>query len=867
MKRAYWRSTLLLFFLHLLNLGQAQTPTENPNIRLESKRMKVGAILEAIEKQSDYAFVYKTAELELEEEQELEKELYPLDELLALLFPRTDYKVEKLNQSIILKRLKKNTTRTSFTISGYVSDQKSGEAIIGAAIVVPETYRGTSSNDYGFYSLTVLEGVKEIQVSSIGYQTRRILLGSMQDQSLNIALEEAVVAIKEVEVSAEDPSLDVNAIEVNTRRLSAAELKKVPTLLGEADLMKVVQLMPSVSSKGEGATNFNVRGGTAGQNLILLDEATVYNPSHLMGFFSVFNPDAINGLTFYRNDFPANYGGRLSSVLDIQMKEGNKEKFSVSGGIGTISSRLLLEGPLVKDKSSFLFSGRRTYADMFFLLSGDESIRKSKLYFYDFNLKTNYKIDDKNSLFLSGYFGKDAIKISSLNYHILWGNATGTIRWNHVFNSKLFSNTSLIYSNYNYEIDFPRTNNPVSWEAGITDFKTKVDFSYYPNAQNTVRFGFESSLKTINPGRPLDPQSLYKEVPQAKTNLNTLYLSNEQKLGRKLSLRYGLRFNQYNLLAPYEELSFEGDSTASKKHRSGIVTSDYAIEPRFGASYLLGENTSIKLNYSRTLQYLHLLSNSVTSFSALDIWYPSNNNIRPERSNNYSLGMVRMFANKNYRFSSEIYYRDLYKQLDYADHSLLTMNRNIEKLLRAGQGEAYGLEVSLDKNKGRLRGTLSYTFSRVFYQIKEINQGKRYPAPHDQPHRVNISANYQLSERCILSTNWVYSSGYATTLPKETFVYGDYVVPIYGEKNSERIPDYHRLDLSLSLKQREKAGRKKEGTWVFSIYNAYGRLNPLTVFVGPKMKDINIIEDENRIAYQKLSLFSVLPSVSYNFKF
>ncbi len=869
MKTDYMKTMLLLFLFYLSAKVHAQP--DSIEIRLKNSTNSIEDILNAVQKQTDYSFIYKTSDIATDREVQLSSGKISLSQLLKEVFPESMFTVDIESHSIIIKRKKGNSSKTelkgTYTVNGYVTSSQTGEALVGATVAIPGTYKGTVTNAYGFYSLTLENTEKQLTASNMGYKSQQVVVVQTEDQTLNIELEEKAITINEIEITAEDNTRALRSVNMNTKRLTALDIKQVPTLAGESDLIKTVQLLPGVSTKGEGATSFNVRGGAAGQNLILLDEATVYNPSHLMGFFSVFNSDAINSLTFYRNDFPANYGSRLSSVLDIQMKEGNMERFSVSGGVGTVSSRLMLEGPLAKDKSSFLITGRRTYADLAFKLSADEYTRKSKLYFYDFNLKTNYKFNDRNRLFLSGYFGQDAIKITPLNYHIFWGNATGTLRWNHIFNSRLFSNTTLIYSNYNYEINFPRATSPVNWEAGVTDLKAKVDFTWYPNSNNTIKFGIQSSFKKLNPGKPFDKNSVFKEVPQANTNLNSFYVSNEQRVLQKLTLSYGLRWNLYHLLAPYEELNFNGNEVTSTQHNQGIVTTKFGLEPRLGLSYLTGKNASLKFNFTRTLQYLHLLSNSATSFSVLDVWYPTNNNIAPASSTNFSMGWFLKFAQNRYRFSSEVYYRKLNNQLEYADHSLLTMNRNVEKLLKPGKGEAYGLELSLEKNSGRLNGAVSYSYSRIFYKIPGINNGKRYPAAHDQPHRITFNGSYQLSRRSSFSANWIYSSGYATTLPVETFVFDKYIVPVYGEKNSDRIPDYHRLDLAFTLKNKEKPNRNWEGSWVFSLYNAYGRLNALTVFVGPQMQDINVVQDPNKIAYQKFSLFSVLPSVTYNFKF
>ena len=715
-KTDYMKTMLLLFLFYLSAKGYSQA--DRIEISLEKSVHSIEEIIQTVQNQTNYSFVYKTSDINLKREVKLHSKKMKLDQLLKEAFPEDRFTIEVENHSIIVKRKVTNSSQaqqeSTYTISGYITSRQTGEAIIGAALAVPGTYNGTATNAYGFYSLTLPSSDKQIQVSSIGFETQKVTIPDTDNQTLDVKLDEENIAIGEIEVKAEDNTQALRSVNMNTKHLTALDIKQTPTLAGEADLMKTIQLLPGVSTKGEGATSFNVRGGAAGQNLILLDEATVYNPSHLMGFFSVFNPDAINSLTFYRNDFPANYGSRLSSVLDIQMKEGNMERFSVSGGIGTVSSRLMLEGPLVKDKSSFLITGRRTYADLAFLLSADEYTRKSKLYFYDFNLKTNYKINDKNRIFLSGYFGQDAIKITPLNYHIFWGNTTGTLRWNHLFNNRLFSNTTLIYSNYNYEISFPRATSPVNWEAGVSDFKGKVDFTWYLNSDNTIKFGIESSFMELTPGKPLEKNSGFEEVPQAKTNLNSIYISNEQKVGTKLTLSYGLRLNQYNLLSPYEELNFSENEVTSTKHNSGIVTSKFGIEPRLGLSYLTGSNSSLKFNYTRTQQYLHLLSNSLTSFSVLDVWYPTNNNIKPASSDNVSMGWFLKFGHNKYRFTSEVYYRKLNNQLDFADHSLLIMNRNVENLLKPGKGEAHGLELSLEKKYRKAkRGSILYLLAGI----------------------------------------------------------------------------------------------------------------------------------------------------------
>lgn len=615
-----------------------------------------------------------------------------------------------------------------FTISGYVKNAKTGEELIGATVFIQElSATGASSNAYGFYSITIPQGNYTVTAQYIGYEPNSISVELKQNTKLNFLLGEKGIQLGEVIVTAERKDVNITQTQMGTEKLAIKEIKNIPVLFGEKDILKTIQLMPGVKSAGEGNSGFYVRGGAADQNLILLDEATVYNASHLLGFFSVFNSDAIKDVTLYKGSQPSEYGGRLSSVLDIKMKDGNDKKNGAEGGIGLIASRLNIEGPIIKEKGSFNISGRRTYADMFLKLSGDSSVNQAKLYFYDLNAKANYRINDKNRIFLSGYFGRDVLGFKD-KVGVDWGNTTGALRWNHLFTDKLFSNTSVIFSNYDYTIhtDFGSTKGKII--SRIQDYNIKQDFQYFKNSKNKYKFGFNSIYHTIIPGaiRTESDSSISElNLPHKYAWENAAYISHEYKPTNRLRMEYGIRLTSFSAIGSGDFYSYNslGETVDTTTYGSGeFVKTYFNIEPRLAVNYILNEKSSVKAMYGRNTQNLHLISNS-TSGNPTDLWIPGSNNVKPEIADQIAFGYFRNFKDNTYEFSTEVYYKYLQNQIEYKDGAELRFNENVESQLLFGTGRAYGIEFSLKKKYGKLNGWIGYTLARTEKKIAGINNG------------------------------------------------------------------------------------------------------------------------------------------------
>jgi TonB dependent receptor/CarboxypepD_reg-like domain/TonB-dependent Receptor Plug Domain len=755
-------------------------------------------------------------------------------------------------------------TQTRFTVSGTVKEKKSGESLIGATVYLLEIAKsGTMSNGYGFYSISAPSGTYTMITSFAGYQqdTARITL----DKNINTVVEllQKTTELQEVVVSSRKRNENVTRPLAGVQKLSVSDIKNVPVIFGEKDVLKTIQLLPGVKAAGEGNSGFYVRGGAADQNLILLDEATVYNPSHLLGFFSAFNSDAIKDLTLYKGAMPAEYGGRLSSVVDIKMNDGNNKDYHVSGGLGLIASRLTVEGPIVKDKGSFIISGRRTYADLFLKLSSDSTVNNNSLYFYDLNMKANYTFNQNNRVYLSGYFGKDVFGIGG-QFSIDYGNSTGTVRWNHVFNSRLFSNTSLIYSNYNYNIDLTSNGNDLLLKSKIEDLSLKQDFQYYVNSSSKINFGFQVTRHIISPAvLNATPGSNFNSINIQKNYSfeNAAYVSHEFAASDKLRFNYGLRFSSFIVTGPgtFNTYDSAGDITQTKTYESGQVVSSYFnIEPRFSVSFQTTENSSVKASYTRNVQNLHLLSNSATS-NPTDLWIPSSPNVKPEIADQVSLGYYRNFRDNNYEFSTEVYYKTMQNQIDYKNGAELRANQDVESQLLYGQGRAYGLELFLKKKTGRFTGWISYTLSKTEIQINGINHDDWYPARQDQTNNIALVGVYQLSKKWTISANWVYNTGTPATFPSGKYAVDGQTTFYYTERNAYRMPAYHRLDFAATIEG--KKHKKWQSSWTFSLYNVYGRENAYAITFR------NDPDDPSKTQALQTSLFRWVPSVTYNFKF
>jgi hypothetical protein len=752
------------------------------------------------------------------------------------------------------------------TLKGHIRDARDGEDLIGASIYVQELRTGTTTNVYGFYSLSLPTGEYTLSVTFVGYQTLSKSITLLENTVLNLELEPESRYLEEVVVTGERPDQNVAGVRMSTNNLRMETVRSLPAFMGEVDVIKSLVLLPGVSAGGEGSTGLFVRGGGVDQNLILLDEATVYNASHLMGFFSVFNPDAIKDVQVYKGGIPAHYGGRLSSVIDIRMKDGNSRRFSGTGGIGSISSRLTLEGPIQRDVSSFVLSGRRTYADLFLPLAPDTNVRNSRLYFYDLNAKANYRFGERDRLFFSSYSGRDILRVAD-EFHLGWGNTTATLRWNHIFNSKIFSNFTLLYSNFDYMMGLRNDVNSFDWTSHIEDIALKADFTWYPAPEHTVRFGMQSMKHGFNLGliRGVGEGTAVNDygLPMSHALEHAIYLSNEHNVSEALALEYGMRYSLFQNIGPgtVYQINEQYQVTDTLTYARGeIFHYAHGLEPRLGLRYSLGNTQSVKASYNRTRQYMQQ-TNTASAGSPLDIWFPGSPNVKPQVADQWALGYFRNFRNNMFEVSLEGYYKDMRNQLDFRDHAEILLNPQLEADLRSGKAWSYGLEFMLNKTRGDFTGWLSYTWSRAWQQIEGINNGNRYPAFFDRPHDISLVLAYDLSERINIAANWVYHTGRPVTLPVGRYEYGGVIVPVYSDRNASRIPDYHRLDLSLTLDSRIRPGRNWQGSWNFSVYNAYFRKNVWAYTFRPTEQ--NSRETQAYMTY----LFGIVPSVTYNFKF
>ncbi|MEN8230028.1 MAG: TonB-dependent receptor [Bacteroidota bacterium] len=750
-----------------------------------------------------------------------------------------------------------------YSISGTITDAENGETMIGATVTVKEIPgSGTISNAYGYYSLTLKHGEYTLEVSFIGYEKSVRKMNLTKNTRMNFKLEPASALLEEVVIVAEQRNENIVSDKIGVEKIAIEDVKKIPVLFGEQDVIKTLTLTPGVKTTGEGSGGMFVRGGNNSQNLVLLDEATVYNSNHLMGFFSTFNSDAIKDLTLYKGTAPAEYGGRISSVMDIKMNDGNNQDFHIGGGIGLISSKLNVEGPIVKDKGSFLVTGRRTYADLFLKLSSDEQLNNNQLYFYDLNAKANYRLNENNRIYLSGYFGRDVVEFQD-RFGVDWGNITGTLRWNHIWNNKLFSNTSLIYSDYDYKVAVTRESDDFSLTSVINNWNLKQDFQYFLNNRNTMSFGFSSQYHTITPGQvevSEDSDMNPVELQDRYALENALYFSNKWEPGDRWKINYGLRLTSFTLLGPGDFYSY-GDAgvTDSLSYEKGEVVQSYLhLEPRLNLAYILNESASLKASYTRNTQNLHLIQNSNSS-TPTDLWIASSQNVKPEISDQVALGYFKNFKNDQYQFSGEVYYRWMQNQLDLKNGAEIRANEHIEGELLSGSGRAYGLEMMLKKKYGKLNGWISYTLSRTERKIDGINNSNWYPARQDATHDLSIVGIYDLTPKWSLSATWVYNTGNAVTFPSGKYEINGNVEYYYTERNGYRMPAYHRLDLGATrtLKKRERF----ESSLSFSLYNTYGRKNAYTIDFE---EDLN---DPMKTVAVKTYLFTYVPSISYIFKF
>lgn len=761
-------------------------------------------------------------------------------------------------------------SQSKFTVSGTVKDASTGEVLIGATVQLKELKIGMMTNAYGYYALTASAGSYHLVITYLGYEPQDIPVELSQSRVINVDLNVKDKQLKEIVVKEEPDNKNVEKTDMGTIKMNIQTIKRIPAVLGEVDVIKSIQLLPGVSTIGEGATGFNVRGGSVDQNLILIDEAPVFNSSHALGFFSVFNPDAVKDVKLIKGGIPAMYGGRLSSVLDIRMKEGNMKKFTGTGGIGTIFSRLTLEGPIVKDKASFMVAGRRSYADVFFPIFNNETLKKSKLNFYDLNMKINWIVDKKNRLYLSGYIGRDNFNFSGI-FGTSWGNQNGTLRWNHLFGPRSFANYSLVFSNYDYDLSFTTSTLGFKWVSNIKTTTLKADHTYFVNSQHTLNYGIQSSYQAFKPGetQPVSGSSFFNSIAMPRRfGLETSgYLSDEYVVNKKFTLNAGLRYNTFFSLGKTIVYQYKDPNNRDVKeitdtlsYGAGDVIAFYhGLEPRLSMKYTVGKNASVKASYNRTRQNIHFITNTAAA-SPLDIYVPSDNYFKPQVCDQLTAGYFRNFHKNEYEASVELFYKHFDRLIDFKDGAQLIANDHLETELRTGTGQSVGAEFYVRKAEGRLTGWISYTLARTTRMVPGINNNKTYVAPYDKTHVISVTAAYELNKRIVFSGNFNYSTGIAITAPVGKFLYQGMSVTDITERNSLRIPNYNRIDFAMALKS--KPHKRYQGEWVFSAYNVYARRNPYSVVFQP--------EDNNpsrTVAYRFSVFGTIIPSITYNFTF
>ncbi|MEO7992268.1 MAG: TonB-dependent receptor [Chryseolinea sp.] len=760
------------------------------------------------------------------------------------------------------------------TLNGYVKDAQNGEELIGVTVYIPSLKVGATTNAYGFYSITIPKGTYEVHYSFVGFKTQVVTIALNSNQANNIELATESTLIEEVVIS--DRAIDENVIglQMSKNVIDMAQLRKLPALLGEVDIIKSIQMMPGVIYAGEGTSAFYVRGGSADQNLILIDEAPIYDPSHLFGLFSVFNADVIKDSELYRGGIPARFGGRLSSILEVRTKDGNNKNYNVTGGIGTLASRLAVEGPIVKDKSSFIVSGRRSYAEPFLKAANQDNT----VYFYDVNAKVSWKFSNKDRVFAAFYAGRDKFSFGN-DFGFDWGNKTGTFRWNHLFSDRLFSNTTVLVNSFDYKLELKDPVQGFSWTSKLQEASIKNDLSYFINTNNDLSFGYHITGRKFSPGKisPSTSTSIFDpvELPQMYALDHAFYVSNQQRLNDKITLDYGVRLSIFQSIGnsdvliysdPKDNVNVERMDTVHYGAWENIKT--YVnLEPRLSMRYIVGTGQSIKFSYNRMVQNTHLISAGTVPVP-FNTWNPSGYYLRPQLADQLAVGYFRNFNDNMYEFSAELYYKYMQHVTDFADNASIFFNEDLSTEFRQGKAKSYGLELMVTKTQGKLTGMINYTLSKAERTIDGVNLGQTFAANYDRRNVVNIQAAYDLSNRWTFGGTFTYSTGRPVTLPTGKFEYQNYSPSVITERNGYRLPAFHRLDLSATFTPKKNDYRRMKGSWVFSVYNVYNRKNPFTIYTRTAQdKDGNVIGDGTKKEARMIYLFPIFPSVTYNLKF
>lgn len=784
-------------------------------------------------------------------------------------------KIKWLFVIILLVATQVLDAQTKFTISGYVKDSLTGETLIGASLQINGKGKGVNSNAYGFYSITLDAADYEMTCSFIGYRNKRISALLNTNQTFDFLLVPKSAAAEEVVVYARRRDENVKNAQMGKFDLSISKVKALPVLMGEVDLLKTLQLLPGVRNAGEGNTGLYVRGGGPDQNLIILDDAVVYNTGHLFGFFSVFNSDAIKNVSLIKGGMPAQYGGRLSSVLDVAMKDGNSNKLQVDGGIGLIASRFSIQGPIKKNKASFIVSARRTYIDVLAkpFIPKSSAFNGSGYYFYDLNTKMNFIISEKDRLYLSGYFGKDVFDFRnsqrSFSANIPWGNATATLRWNHVFNRKLFANTTLVYNKYNFAFNASQSNFNLKLASGIKDLNGKIDFDYYPAPQHKIKFGAQYTYHTFTPNVLSGNQDTTQFTPNNENNKYAreaaIYVQDEWELSEKIKVNAGIRYSGFTQVGPYTKFTVDanGNKIDSTVYGNGDKIKAYGgLEPRITIRYAINDATSIKAAVTRNLQYIHLVSNAGSTLPT-DLWVPSTYRVQPQIAWQYAAGLFKNFKDNTYETSLELYYKDMQNQIEYREGYTPSLS-DPEKEFVFGKGWSYGAELYIAKNKGKFTGWIGYTLSWTYRKFPDLNKGVAYFAKYDRRHDLSVVGSYDLNKKWKLSGVFVYGTGNATTLPERFYIIGGVLTQEYSKINQYRLPAYHRLDFAATYTPIPKKKKKIQSSWVFSVYNVYNRMNPYFIYFDQTGSPYN---NTLKVEARQVSLFPVIPAITWNFHF
>lgn len=866
-------------------------------ITLHMDQRPMEEVMDQIEDQTGLIFSFNSRLIDERESITIHLEMVSLDKALNTLFSNQRIAYEVVEQQIVLKRARRlkqkeptaevndssSLKQVRFTLSGYVKDSGTGEVLIGATIATPGGTEGSITNSYGFYSLTLKGEVQELFCTYVGYQRMGLPVHSGRDQVVDFDMKKELAPIREVTIYSSESDNIIRTARSSEERINPESVRMMPALFGEKDVIKSLAGVPGIKFFGDGSTIFFVRGGGRDQNLITIDEAPIYNPTHLLGYFSTIIPDAIKDVTIYKGDFPANYGGRLSSLIDIRTKDGNMNHFGMDASVGLLSSRLSLEGPIWKEHISVFASGRRSYINRPFQ-NWNENI--NDLHFSDLHLKLNYRINEKNRLFFSIYRGEDNFEVTQpggQSTGINWKNSTTTLRWNHLFSDRLFSNLTLLGSRYDYRLFLDIEDNDY-WNSRIENLSLKYDFTHYVNPGYTLRFGLLASGHFHDPGNMYIGGLEYDpgyDLSVKNSREYALYISNQFIINNSLSIRAGLRVTIWQNIGPATEYAIvpkteggiERDSLSVTAYPDGeLYYQRFAVDPRISMIYQPGIHNIFKLSYSRTSQFQYLISNSISPFTSLEVWLPAGPNVPPQYAHQVTLGYTRRSANSHVSFNMEVYYKRMNNLIDYRDHARMLMNPLVEEELRFGDGTTYGLETIFKKEHGTLTGWISYTLSRAVYQVDEINWGEAYPAYSDRPHDLSLYLSWAFHPRVTLTANFIYMTGVPFSTPTGFYYYDNHQVPIYAARNNDRLPDYHRLDLALNW-QLSRPGRRYQHELIFSIYNLYNRINPVALHFNKTMDESgNFVVPVDYYSNPKLLstqyyLYGIVPSISYHFYF